>query len=170
MATTRTINSIQFNNSIAINESNVVSGDPTSAGAIANVALGGQFRYDGTTGNGPAVTADFHAQVALIAGAKTLDLTALPDAILGTTTMSGLKLRHLQLQAPSTNAGALTIAVGAANGYSGIIGAAAIVLAAGDNVVLGPLNGTIAVDGTHKTLDLSGTATDKLNVVLGFGS
>ena len=170
MATTRTINSIQFNNSIAINESNVVSGDPTSAGAIANVALGGQFRYDGTTGSGPAVTADFHGKVSLIAGALTLDLTALPDAILGTTTMVGLKLRHIQLSAPSTNAGPLTIKPGAANAYNLWVGAGGLILAAGDSQVLGPLNGSPAVAAGVKNLDLSGTGTDSLSVVLGFGA
>jgi hypothetical protein len=169
MTTTRTINSIQFNNSIAVNESNVVSGDPTSAGAIANVALGGQFRYDGTSGNGPAITADFHGQVALIAGALTLDLTALADAILGTVTMAGLKLRHIQLAAPGTNAGALTIKPGASNGYTGWAGSGGLILSPSDQAVLGPLNGTIAIDGTHKTLDLTGTGTDKLNLVMMFG-
>ncbi len=167
--TIRNINSVQFNNSLAINESNVVAGDPTSAGAVANVAAGGQFRYDGSSGNGPAITADFHGQMALIAGALTLDLTALADAILGTVTMAALKLRHIQVWTPSTNAGALTIKPGASNGYSGWAGAGGLILAAGDQQVLGPLNGTIVVDGTHKTLDLTGTGTDKLNMVMGFG-
>lgn len=168
MTVTRTINSVSFGNALNIKETDAVSGDPTSAGSIAQVSSGvSSLLFDGTAS--PQITADYHAQVALVSGALTIDLTSLADALLGTTTMLGLKLRLLHLTAPTANAGPITIKPGGTNGYAGWSGAGGLILSAKDIQVLGPLNGTAAVGSSTKTLDLTGTGTDGLIIVAGFG-
>ena len=168
MSNTRTLNSKTVNNSLSIQETNTIGTDPTITGGLsATINAGQQWRFDGTTG--PAATKAWHSQVALSAGVLMLDLTALADAILTTVDMTGLKLKMLHLVAPSTNANVITVAPGAVNGYTGWVGSAGLILNPGDNVLLGPMNAGIAVDGTHKNLDLAGTGSQVLNIVALFG-
>lgn len=175
MANTKTLSSITTQNTVTVNESNTIGADPTLASLPGVVSAGQQWRFDGTIG--PAVTKVWHRQVTLVAGAATLDLTALTDDILTTQDMTGLKLKALHAVPASTNANAITIKPGAANGYTGWVGTDGIVLNTTtissvnypDNVFIGPLYGGIAVDGTHKNIDIAGTGTQKVNLILMFG-
>lgn len=167
MTITRTLVSTQFDSTIRLSEQTVNSLDPTLPnGQYGNVQSGGQLAFNGTSG--PAATQAWHGLVTLIAGALTLDLTALADATLGTISMSGLKLKFMQIIATAGNANPITIAPGAVNGYTGWVGSAGLSLNASDQEML-VRNAGIAVDGTHKTLDLAGTGTQSAVIVLLFG-
>jgi len=161
MANVRTIQSIDFQSSISLKELTTIGIDPTlSNGAYTNSILGQLWKFDGTIG--PLPTKAWHGQVALTAGAATLDLTALADAVLTTISMSGLKMFGIIAYPDAANTHTISVAVGGTNGYAGW---GSIV----DRGALGPLYYTSAVDGTHKTLDFVGTGTEKMNLVLLFG-
>lgn len=90
----------------------------------------------------------------LSSGAVTLDMTASPISG-GTKTPA-----YVCLLNPATNANAITIAVGATNGYTGFSGPALPqTLAPGASVTL---RGTTALSSTNKTLDITGTGAQSL--------
>lgn len=104
----------------------------------------------------------------------TLDLTAAPLARQPavTTNLTGAKLFAIQISAPVTNVGAITVKQGATNGFP-ILGSASLaVLNPGDRIIL--LSSSItpkqAVDATHKTIDYSGTSGDTVKIVAYFTS
>jgi hypothetical protein len=84
--------------------------------------------------------------------------------------MSGLKLQALLVNNPTTNAGATTnIAPGASNPYSPWGAGNDLTLPKGGSLEFYFHDQTEDVDGTHKTLDLAGTGTDVLQLVMVFG-
>lgn len=130
---------------------------------------GGQLQYNGVSGQAPLATKAFPVLVTLVAGAATLDLTALTNGD-QTEDMTGLSLMELQAIAHPDNANPITIAPGASNGYSGWVGTNGLKLTtANDQNKIGPLYGGILVDGTHKTIDIAGTGTQKVYIAMLFG-
>jgi hypothetical protein len=97
----------------------------------------------------------------MTAGAGTIDMTALAlqDASI---TITGLKPRGVLFTALAANAGTITIAKGASNGYDGLGAAFSIALEPGMSMAVYFSTQGNAVSGTNKTLDLSGTLTDGL--------
>lgn len=161
MSNVRTIQSIDFQSSISLKELTTLGIDPTlSNGVYSNSILGQAWKFDGSVG--PLPTKAWHGVVTLTAGAATLDLTSLADAILTTISMSGLKMLGIIAYPDAANTHTISVAAGASNGYTGW---GSIV----DRGALGPLYYTSAVDGTHKNLDFAGTGTEKMNVVVLFG-
>lgn len=166
---TKSLNGITVQNTASIAETLAVSDDPTFAGNLQGTASQGQqWRMDGTIG--PSVTTVIHGRLTLSAGALTVDLRSWTDAVLGSMDLNGLKLKLMKLSAPSTNAGAITIKPGASNGYAGWAGSGGLILAAGDHRGPDIFNSMTGVDSTHKTLDLTGTGTDVIDVIMGFGA
>jgi hypothetical protein len=121
----------------------------------------------------PAVTKDSFIAQALTAGAATIDLTSMPNA-LGTAaqvTFSGLKVQCMIIYAPATNTGTITMSRGASNGYG--------LNAAGDSFSIRCCPGFRAVmffddeppdvGGSAKTIDLAGTGTETLYIGFGAG-
>lgn len=167
MAVSRAINSIGYSNYITINS--IISGfsDPTAQNLQENTSEGGQWNFNGTTG--PSATLKYSGLVTLSAGAFTLDLTSLTDLFLGSVSMSGKKLRFWQLFGSLGNANAITAQVGGTNGYTGLGGH--LVVGPGDYGQIGPIqdaNG-IAVSGSLKTIDFSGTGAQTAQIVMLFG-
>lgn len=121
--------------------------------------------YDVTANLTAATTPDetkaAYDQVAMSGGTGTIDMTALAlqDA---SVTITGLKPRGVLFTALAANAGNLTIAKGASNGYDGLGSAFSITLEPGMSVAVYFSTQGNAVSGTNKTLDLSGTGTDGL--------
>lgn len=109
--------------------------------------------------------------VALITGAKTLDLTALPRGNAPDVDLTGLTIKAVLIYNRSGNA-VLTIAKGATNGYF-IFGATASTVALPDgfynqfgvNNVAGA-GALAAVDETHKTIDFTGTGTESFEIAI----
>lgn len=168
MTNTRSLTFKRANNGISLREALTLSGDPALSAIEHTLDAGQSWDFDGTTG--PAVTKWWHGLVTLTAGAASLDLTALTDAATGLTIdMTGLKLKCLHLQATTGNAGDITFKPGGTNGLTGWIGAGGEVLAATDQRGPNVYTGGIAVDATHKTIDVTGTGTDSIRVVMLFG-
>lgn len=112
------------------------------------------------TGTAPfATSAVIAEELALSGGALTLDLTAAPKTGGGTQDLTGVKPRALMIYNPVGN-GALTLAPGASNGYELLGSGNEVVLPAGVPLMVDFGDALIDVDGTHKTLDFSGTGAE----------
>lgn len=111
--------------------------------------------------------AEMHAamQVAMVAGAATIDFTALTRHGGGAVSFSGKNVRSVVLQNPATNANDITINVGAANGLALFGAASKVVLKPGD--VIGAYFGATgpAVAAGTKNIDITGTGTQVLNLI-----
>lgn len=120
------------------------------------------------TGASPVpVTKHAEFDAALVAGAKTLDLTALPGKTADeTVTLLNLRVQFVKFKNPSTNANAITFTFGAANPWLG--------LGAGWKIILQPGQSFLAYldeDGPDvaagaKNIDLAGTGAQVAKVQL----
>lgn len=95
---------------------------------------------------------------ALTAGTATIDLTASPYSA------SGKHVQAITFKATSTNANTITIAKGASNGYAGLGASFSLTLDPGQQMTVYPISTAAAVGGTNKTLDLTGTLTQSVQV------
>lgn len=150
------------NNSTAAPDVNVSSG-----GVLVHDQWNTQVKYDSTTTPAVSKTASF--QAALSGGALTIDLTSLTGSNGGSVTFTTLKVVTARFQNPSTNANAIVIGKGAANGYTGFGATFLISVPPGGEYCVDLSTGGVTVDGTHKTLDMTGTAAQALNVSLTAG-
>jgi hypothetical protein len=116
----------------------------------------------------PPVSKMASFQQALSAGAATIDLTALVGTNGATVTFNGLKVAAVKFQNPGTNANAITIKAGASNAY--LLGGAAWswILQPGDEFLwkAGAVNAAPTVGASLKNIDLAGTGTQALNVIV----
>lgn len=114
----------------------------------------------------PPVKKVVATQKALAAGAGTLDLTALVGTNGAVVDLSTLKVQAVKFRNPSTNANAITVTFGATNAY--LLGGEAwkFILEPGMEIVVYGNDKTPDVDGTHKNIDLAGTLTQALDVVI----
>ncbi len=111
----------------------------------------------------PAVTKSCTLALALSTGAITLDMTSMVDAVDGLTkTITGLTPAYIKFQNPSTNANPITIVFGGSNPYTGFGAAFGVTLKPGSEATYRV--GSIVVDGSHKTFDLTGTGSQVLNI------
>jgi 2-succinyl-5-enolpyruvyl-6-hydroxy-3-cyclohexene-1-carboxylate synthase len=117
----------------------------------------------------PAASKVAEFEAALTAGAASIDLSALVGTNGATVVGTGLKVQAFKFRAKSTNTGPITIAKGASDGY-GLLGAAfSVALAPGAEMQSLTAGGSPAVGSSAKTLDLSGTGTDVLEVAIILG-
>jgi len=108
----------------------------------------------------PAVSKVAAGAAAMTAGLATIDLTALTGLDGTSRTLNALKVVLAKFKNPGANP--ITIAKGAANGYTGFGSAFSHTIPPGGTASFNLSTGGVAVDGTHKTLDVSGTGTDTL--------
>jgi len=114
-----------------------------------------------TSSSSVAVTKAWSDTGALVAGAATIDLTALDFANLPTADWTGLKVKAIEISCPSMNSAGVGVAPGAANPYD-IWGRAAtdVFLLPGTAHLAFFANQLENVDATHKTIDLSSADLD----------
>lgn len=170
---------------------------------VANLALSGQEVFDATeapsggsqaartlsiTGRDVSTTLDSTTtpkvevspivRKVTISGTTTIDFTAgagvaLPAAASRSVDATGKKLVALRLSCPTTNAGAVNVAPGAANPYP-IFGTGNDVDVKPGETVIKIINGVAssypAVSGTVKNIDITGTANDVIHVEAYFGT
>jgi len=106
---------------------------------------------------------------ALTAGAATIDLTALPGINGATVNGSGLKVQLLRVQAKSTNANAITLTEGASNGYELAGNAWKAAVQAGQELTFYANEKAPDIGSGAKTIDLAGTETQALEVLIVMG-
>ncbi len=112
----------------------------------------------------PPVTKTYSDDLALVAGAKTIDLQALPSSESTTVNFTGLKVQLIKITTPATNTAEVTFDVGAANGYN-LFGATN---ATDESIALPPdsvhqvkYNQALEdVDATHSDVDVSSSDVD----------
>ena len=148
-----------------------------ATGAVSSSAGRNNTLYDGfddsaslTSATTPNVTLAALAEITLTAGAATIDLTSVSDVNGVTKNFNALKIRCIKFRAKSTAIHAFTIAKGASNGFTGLGASFSVTLpanaAGGAWVSFYDAGGGTAVSGTVKTLDISGTGTDVLQVAI----
>lgn len=121
-----------------------------------------------TSSTTPPATLAAYFEQALTAGAATIDLTSLT----GTNNLSidgtGLKVQAFRFKNQAGNA-AITLVVGASNGYDLLGAATSVTLAAGQEIVIFGNDATPDVAAGDKELDISGTGTEicEITIVLG---
>ncbi len=112
----------------------------------------------------PPVTKTYSDDLALVAGAATIDLQALPSSQSTTVNFTGLKVQLIKITTPSTNTAEVTFDVGATNGYN-LFGATN---ATDESVAVPPgsvqqflfVNTLEDVDATHSDVDVSSSDVD----------
>lgn len=117
----------------------------------------------------PPITKIAGGQVALAAGAKTLSLVALTGlgANGADVNMNGLKVQAIYAENPSTNANTISIAKGASQGYEFSGSDGKLTLAPGQSVLLFGNDATPDVaSGSAHNIDLTGTGTQALNIII----
>lgn len=117
------------------------------------------------------VTKAFKDQVALTAGAVTLDLNVLVRDNLPDVSGDGLKVQVIIIHNPNTNTGTMTFVPGGTNGYN-IFGAAtaSVPVSIGGTVVLfGNDKWDDINTSTNKTIDVTGTGTESFEIIIAMG-
>jgi hypothetical protein len=119
----------------------------------------------------PPVTMVSADSYALVAGAKTIDLTALAGSV-GTVNATGLKLQGVQFKNRAGN-NPITITAGASNGYLLFGTSGSIVLSAhasrdGYFALFNP-EGLPDVGASTKNIDVAGTGTQTFDAIFLFG-
>lgn len=119
----------------------------------------------------PSVTQVSSDTIALVAGAKTVDLTALPLVNGATLDATGLKIVAILFSNASASTGAMTFAKGASNGYTGLGANFSIAVPPGGCVeaYTAKHSSVAAVSGTVKTIDVAGTGTESFNIIIVLG-
>lgn len=123
--------------------------------------------FEAGSAAGENVTQVIQGQIAMVAGAVTLNLAAAPSTI-GVVDLTGLKLRTLHVRAKADNANPITIAKGAANGYTGLGAAFSCTLDPGKEAAFMP-NATAVAAGV-RTLDITGTGAQVLEFIATAGN
>jgi hypothetical protein len=117
----------------------------------------------------PPVTKVYAASVALVAGAKTIDLTSLVGTGGASLTMLGLKLQSLKIQNPAGNA-VMSFTKGASDGYQLFKHADGLIQLAGGEEACFLYNDTLDdVAAADKNIDVAGTGTQSFNILMVFG-
>ena len=132
-----------------------------------------QFNVSGVTLNGtstPPVSKPSYQTYALVAGALTVDLTALLGINDAAVNANTLDMVTLILINPKGN-GALTMAPGAANDYQWMSTHSLVLPGSAnqDNWVAFSLDGLGAVGATDKNIDFSGTGSETFKLGMTFG-
>lgn len=117
-----------------------------------------------TAGTEGPVTKDANFQKALSGGAGTIDFRALPTPEAGTIDLNGLKVQIVKFRNPNTNANPITIVEGASNGLALFGAAFSITLQPGQEIQAYLAEAAPDVSATDKTIDLTGTASQALDV------
>lgn len=117
----------------------------------------------------PPVTQAAYFLKALVAGAGTIDLTALVGTNGAAVDGTGLKVQVAKFENPSTNANPITVTFGAANPY--LLGGAAwkFILQPGMEITVYGNDATPDVGGSTKNIDIAGTLTQalKCSIIMG---
>lgn len=120
--------------------------------------------------NAPAgtnTTVTAQGKVTMVAGAGTLNLAAAPGTA-GVVDLTGLKLRTILFHAAVANANPITVAIGAANGYTGLGAAFSLTLDPGKSQGVEP-NATAVAAGV-RLFDITGTGAQELEFIITAGN
>lgn len=115
----------------------------------------------------PALQCAFF-QLPLVAGAATLDLTALAGTF-ATVNGTGQKIRAILFEALATNAAGIVVQPGVSNPHPCFGSASKTTLLPGQAELHWLADGDTAIGSTSKTLGFTGTGTDALDIAIILG-
>lgn len=165
------VQSLAYASKVSGVESVSASNAPAATSGTNTISSGGfDTAANLSPSSTPAITSLAYNTVALTAGAATIDLTNLTATGGGALSLSGLKIRVIKFKCPTGNAGNMTIAKGASNGWAPIGSTFSQVIPPGGEVTIYQPSGGTAVGSGAKNLDCSGTGTDTVNVTFGAGA
>lgn len=143
-----------------------LSGDALQA--AANV-VHDAFNKGATLSASSAVPATnvYADEIALVAGAKSIDLTSLP-ALTGTLDATGLKVQAIKFINPAGNSD-ITFSEGAANGYALLGSSWSLTLKAGQEAQFYLNDAAPDVATADRTIDVAGTGTETFKIILVVG-
>lgn len=163
--------SVELNYATALSVDETLDANTVSAAAknrvVKHTSLNKAAKLTATST--PPATKVAAFQQLLTAGAASIDLTALVGTNAAVVTGLGLKVQAIKVAALTTNENPLTIATGAANGYA--LGGAdfSVALQPGQEFVMFGNDATPDIAADAKTLDLAGTGTEGVNVIVVMG-
>ena len=138
---------------------------PAAQNTSSITQSGYNSNYTLPNGSVPAVECAYFEQ-ALSGGVASIDLRNLSGTNGRVIDLNGLKVQVVKFKAKATNANPLTVTVGASNGYL-LAGAAwKVVLQPGQEVLFYGNEAAPDVGATAKTIDLSGTGSQSVEVVI----
>ena len=108
-------------------------------------------------------------EIALIAGAKTLDLTALLGANGAAVDATGLKLQLLYIKNKDANANSMAFTFGASNGWVGLGSGWKFTLAPKNECLFKLDDASTDVASNAKNIDVTGTVTQAFQYIAVFG-
>jgi hypothetical protein len=119
----------------------------------------------------PPVTKFASKRLALTAGSATLDLTALNGWGTNGTNVdaTGLKLQLLRIRNPAGNTTAMTLELGASNGYEAFGTAWSLDIPVNGLFHFEFMDGTPDVGPTAKSIEITGTGSEILEIEMTFG-
>ena len=135
----------------------------TSSGMDTSLVL----RSTGT----PPISKSAALQIALTAGAHTIDLTSMVGTAGAAVDGTGLKVQLFKAQNPIANTHTLTIQPGASNGYNLMGAASKVILNPGEEFTWLGANAAaaVAIASGAKTIDLAGYGTETHNIMIVMG-
>lgn len=99
-------------------------------------------------------------------GAATIDLTALTGTNGATVTLSGLKVQAIKVKAKAANSNVLTLTEGASNGYELAGSGWTVALLPSQEFMFWGHDATPDVGGAAKEIDIAGTDTQGVEVIV----
>jgi hypothetical protein len=153
-----------------LDTTDVPSGNATSDRQLTHNALNTSGQLSSSTS--PDVEFAVTQEIT-ISGTTTIDLTAAPKSASRTQDLTGKKLVSMIIEADANNSGNTTVAPGSANPYPLFGSGNSILVLPGETIGKTIRSGTAtnhpAVSGTVKNIDVSGTASDVVKILMYFG-
>lgn len=142
--------------------------DPEDATVTINGLNTSESLSSSTT---PPATKVSTGQLAMSAGAATLDLTSLPDTagVAGAVDGTGLKVQSYIFRNPEANANNITLTEGASNGYELHGNGWTVQLRPGELISCQFQDGAPDIASGAKDIDISGTGTQALDFEIVMG-
>ena len=159
------LNEVLITNPVSVNETPALGLDQVTNPRITHqMTMPIPFKLNSTTT--PPATKVWSDNVALAAGAKTLDLEALVNDNLPNVNFNGLKVQVFMMSCPSANTGPITVTPGASNDYD--LGGASMSVAVnpGDTVIFLFLDNAPDVAAADSELDFAGTGTETFDILM----
>lgn len=148
----------------------ITTGTPAASDANARVThnlFNSSASLSGSTTPPATTVAAF--ELALVAGAGSIDLRALSGTNGATIDGNGLKVQVLKIKAKATNENVISVAVGASNGYELAGADFKITLQPGQEFLFYGNDETPDIADADKVLDVAGTGTQGLDVIVVMG-
>ena len=154
-------------NATEVLESNVPAVATTANKEVKHTGFNKAVTLNGSST--PPATKVAAFEQALAAGAATIDLAALTGTNGVTIDGTGLKVQAIKLVNKAANANAMTLSIGASNGYDGWGANFEVDIAPGAEVVLFTNDAGSDIGATKKTLDIAGSGTETAQIIIIMG-